>query len=212
MAPPTTTGSLPHQSLIKKMLSRLLYMLIFWRYFLNGEPLFPNNSSLGQVEIKLARALGPFYVLRVWAVCRHQAGWGSSALSGMWKWLGRRMVGTQGEERGWHSLSKQDPVLGALGGWLCLSGSCCHIHSPLEVESCPGRWGQYGHEKCLPSSPPPTGTCLSPACPSLPTAICPGPSHPNTLRLRSSGLSVRSPGSGIRTLGIASCRGILCGC
>lgn len=52
---------------------------------------------------------------------------------GMWKWLGRQMVGTQGEERGWHLLSKQGPVMGAFGGWLCLSGSCCHIHSPLEV-------------------------------------------------------------------------------
>lgn len=35
----------------------------------------------------------------------------------MWKWLGRQIVGTQGEESGWHLLSKQDPVLGAFGGW-----------------------------------------------------------------------------------------------
>lgn len=59
---------------------RRVYKLIFWRYFLNGLPLFPNGSSLGQVVIKLGRALGLLPFFAIWAARRHQAGWGSNTL------------------------------------------------------------------------------------------------------------------------------------
>jgi hypothetical protein len=54
MAPLTTGLTLPYQSLIKKMTYGLAYNLTEWRHFLSGGSLFQNDSSLCQVDIKLA--------------------------------------------------------------------------------------------------------------------------------------------------------------
>lgn len=69
---------------------------------------------MGQVEIKPARALGLliFFASGQFEDIRLDGEVVPSG-RGMWKWLGRQMVGTQREESGWHLLSKQDPVLGA---------------------------------------------------------------------------------------------------
>jgi hypothetical protein len=54
VAPPTMSWALPHQSLVKKMSYRLAYNLNLWRYFLNrGFPL-SDDSTLCQVDVKLA--------------------------------------------------------------------------------------------------------------------------------------------------------------
>ena len=50
MAPPTMHWALPHKSLIEK----LSYSPILWRHFLNWGSLLSYNSSLCQVDIKLA--------------------------------------------------------------------------------------------------------------------------------------------------------------
>lgn len=54
--------------------------------------------------------------------------------------------------------------VGFYAGWFCLLGPSCHIHSPLEVDPCPGRCPKCGCEKRFLSSLPPTGTWLNPAC------------------------------------------------
>ena len=51
---PQWAGLSPHKSLIKTMPYRLAYNLILWRHLLNWGPLLFSNSSLYQVDIKLA--------------------------------------------------------------------------------------------------------------------------------------------------------------
>jgi hypothetical protein len=54
MAPPTMGWALPHQSLIKTIHYRHAYRRILLKNFLNWDSLLSSDSSLFQVDIKLA--------------------------------------------------------------------------------------------------------------------------------------------------------------
>lgn len=75
------------------------------------------SSQMGQVEIKVACALDllVFFASGQLEDIRLDGEVVPSG-RGMWKWLGKQMVGTQGEEGGWHLPSKQDPY------WVLLEG------------------------------------------------------------------------------------------
>lgn len=59
------------------MYNRFAHMPVWWREFLNSESLFPNNSSLYQVDIKLAKAGNNsdiFFFLKNQTLCKLSSG------------------------------------------------------------------------------------------------------------------------------------------
>jgi hypothetical protein len=57
LAPPTASWTFPHQSLIKEMPYSLSYSPILLKYFLNWASFLSDDSSLCQVDLKLAREI-----------------------------------------------------------------------------------------------------------------------------------------------------------
>jgi hypothetical protein len=53
MALPKIGCTLPHQSLITKMLYRLVYRAVIWWYYLNWGSLLSDNFTLCLVDIKV---------------------------------------------------------------------------------------------------------------------------------------------------------------
>lgn len=52
VTPPTVSLNLPHEWLIKKITQRLAYRPTWWKYFFDWGFLFPDDSSLCQVDKK----------------------------------------------------------------------------------------------------------------------------------------------------------------